>query len=139
LNISGLLETHYEPITFPLLFAIILVEKGKVKSIAWDNFCSWCSSKYCAGNTVNYDDEVVSGEGGNCFVPDSDCYVDIGDKDKVTGRSVNALCELSIYVAWYGTDSSGSNFQSAAYRFSRWSDAQMTNFTSVLMDEAARA
>jgi hypothetical protein len=39
-------------------------------------------------------------------------------------------------VAWYGTDSNGANFQSASTRFSRWSDAQMKNFTSVLMDEA---
>lgn len=64
--------------------------------MAWDNFCSWCDSRACRGNTVDYNDEQVSGEGGNCFVSDQDCFVAVSKNGQVLGESVNRLCELSV-------------------------------------------
>jgi hypothetical protein len=107
---------------------------------------------------VNYNNEQVGGLGGNCFLPDDDCY-----RSYATGNATsNELCELSVsesvlisflfyfivivvgfkissvlqvYISWIGTDADGKNFESGAYRFSRWTGAQISNYTTTLHDK----
>ena len=78
---SGLLG-----VTFPLLMAIIYVDKGKVTGITWDSSCGWCDADECGQSIYNFDGSLVA-EGGNCFVRDSLC-----DTDDGTTR----LCELNV-------------------------------------------
>lgn len=123
----------YKSVTFPLLVAIVIVDHGTVKNIVWDNTCAWCSSSHCLANTVDYNDKAVNGDGENCYLNDASCAKTTSDGTKTS----NALCELTVYIVWHGTDSTGTNFESAAARFSRWSAYQLGNFTSVLEHEIA--
>ena len=84
-------------VTFPMLFTIISVEGGKVKSVAWDNFCHWCKSDRCAQNTVNYDARLVMKIGSNCYLPDTDCFKYNG----VGNITSNQLCELTVSLSLF--------------------------------------
>eukprot|EP01039_Chlorochromonas_danica_P000767 gene767-832_t len=132
---SAVNSSAVHSITFPVLMAIITVEKGTVKSIVWDNQCSWCSNNHCKANTVNFDNQPVNTKGENCFVEDSECEETLSDNIFTT----NKLCELTVYITWHGTDSAGVNFESSAERFSRFSSTQVKNMTSTWKDEKVNA
>lgn len=84
---------------------------------------------------MNYDATLLSEIGPNCYLSDQSCFQAVtGGTKNQTGIS-NQLCELTVYLAWEGTDANGINFNSAAYRFSRWSTAQISNFTSSLEEK----
>eukprot|EP00981_Chlorochromonas_danica_P012968 scaffold5626_cov258-Ochromonas_danica.AAC.9 len=89
---SAVNSSAVHSITFPVLMAIITVEKGTVKSIVWDNQCSWCSNNHCKANTVNFDNQPVNTKGENCFVEDSECEETLSDNIFTT----NKLCELTV-------------------------------------------
>jgi hypothetical protein len=57
----------------------------------WDNFCKWCATDHCLPNTIHYDNQEVVGEGGNCFIHDSQCI-----HTSATNQTVNSLCELTV-------------------------------------------
>jgi len=118
-------------VTFPVLFVIVQVDHGKVKSVAWDNVCEWCDTNRCVQNTVNYDTSLIGGIGPNCYLPDTDCY----KFNNIGNVTSNQLCELTVYVSWEGTDVNGVNFGSMAYRVSRWSHTQLSNYTSTMEDK----
>ncbi|CAB1099068.1 unnamed protein product [Ectocarpus sp. CCAP 1310/34] len=102
--------------TFPLHTAIISVEEGEVTGISWDDGCHFCGSSQCEDNTYDYTGQLIGGEGNgqDCYWPDSDCL-----EDGVENQ-VSALCQLTVYVVWTGTDSKGNFFTSFAKRLSMY-------------------
>lgn len=121
-------DSEYGKITYPLLMAIITVEKGTVTSINWDGGCSFCETSKCTSSVYNYQGEVLSTLGNACFVQDN-----VGCLSPDGTSQTNSLCALNVYVVWTGTDSKGNNFMSSASRFSRLDPTQMTTITGSLM------
>lgn len=115
-----------EGITFPLLMAIIHVDKGKVTGINWDSTCSWCDPDQCSQSVHDFGGDVVA-DGGNCFVKDSACLSDVG---------TTRLCELNVNIVWTGTDSEERYFLSSTPRFSRLTAEQITDYTDRLDGES---
>lgn len=71
--------------------------------------------------------------GKSCFLPDADCAkTTTASGASAAGPATTELCELHVYVSWTGVDSKGRYLSSAASRFSRLLDTQLTNFTSTL-------
>jgi hypothetical protein len=101
------------------------------QSIDWDEGCKWCGDNECDSNTYYYNG-VPFTEGGSCALRDELCVV-----DGVVNATSNALCQLNVYVVWSGTDSRGQYFRSAASRFSRFLQTQVTQYTDILRDEVA--
>jgi hypothetical protein len=112
-------------ITFPLLFAIIHVHKGKVKKITWDDNCNFCDQGLCDFNMYTFEGTVITDTSitsKSCYIKDTTC----------TGNDVastNALCQLQVFVSWTGTDKNGRKFESAANRFSRLSVDNIVEYT----------
>lgn len=127
------MNTGGRGITYPLLMAIIFVDSGNVVSVLWDDTCNWCSSDHCSHNTMDYAGVNAPSFGGNCWLEDHRCYVS-GTSGNTT---VNALCDLRVYVVWTGTDSEGKYLSSAAGRFSRIDPTQLMYFTDEQMRLAA--
>lgn len=120
-------DSEYGKITYPLLMAIITVDKGTVTSINWDGGCSFCESSKCTSSVYNYQGEVLSNLGNACFVQDN-----VGCLSPDGTSQTNSLCALNVYVVWTGTDSAGNNFMSSASRFSRLDATQMATVTNSL-------
>ena len=84
--------------TYPMLMAVITVDKGVVTRIDWDDNCNWCggpSSKYCMSNTLSYEGELQRG-GKNCAVLDSSLSCERKPKLEIA-NTTTALCELSVH------------------------------------------
>ena len=47
------------------------------------------------------------------------------------------LCYVQVFVVWTGTDARGMYFKSAAARFSRFSETQVTQLTNLRAQTAA--
>jgi hypothetical protein len=115
--------------------AIVRVDAGVVKEVLWDDACNWCTDAYCAQNTYSYNGTEIANDGpGSCFVEDSSCVVSgsetFNPSSNVRTVSASPLCGLKVYVTWTGTDKNGFHFLSAASRFSRLSETQMTSFVN---------
>ena len=122
------------PVTFPLMMAIINVNKGKVQGIVWDDTeCSWCASNKCASNTYDFAGHPVANTGKACFLDDAECNI---NRFK-NGTIVSKLCQMTVFVVWTGTDSQGRYFRSAAARFSRLAAAQVAQVTDARKTTAA--
>jgi hypothetical protein len=109
---------------FPHLTAIIDVENGVVKGIAWDDACIFCGKSECEKNTFDFNgflgskDEFGQEVGG--------CYVTL-DKCKEALLDGRSDCDLILYTVWTGTDSNGVAFQSSAYRFSTFPAQELSD------------
>lgn len=116
-------------ITFPLQMVIINVDVGEVKSVVWDDTCNWCSHSSCAQNTYDYEPTaVITKEGKNCFVDDTQClYEDINNTTNKELTVTRDLCTINVYIVWTGTDKDGNNLMSGAERFSLIKKWQMEN------------
>ena len=122
------------PVTFPLMMAIINVNKGKVQGIAWDdNECSWCDTSKCASNTYDFAGNPVANSGKACFYDDADCNINRFKNGTVASK----LCQMTVFVVWTGTDSQGRYFKSAATRFSRLASTQITQIANARKATAA--
>lgn len=129
------LRIYYDPVkgrVFPFLTAIIDVDGGIVKGIAWDNACVFCSKDRCLENTYDFDgnlqsEEVLQGQSKGCYLDETECNAlqlaksDTCDKKgecKEEGCTCDSDCDIRIYVVWTGTDVDGNVFQSSSSRFS---------------------
>lgn len=130
------LRVYYDPVDsriFPFLTAIIDVDRGIVKGIAWDNACVFCSPERCLENTYNFDGVLATGLEGQskgCFLEKKECDAfqlakcdTCNAAGECTGEdctdcTCNNECDIRIYVVWTGTDIDGNPFQSSSSRFS---------------------
>lgn len=98
---------------YPYLTAILDVEDGIVKGIAWDDSCVFCQNNgRCEENTYDFTGNLTTGNGntGGCVVTKEEC-------DKLHANGENT-CDLKIYFVWTGSDVDGRILSSAG---SRWS------------------
>jgi hypothetical protein len=108
---------------YPHLTAVIDVEEGVVKGIAWDDACIFCSKSECEDNTFDFNGFLASDANqpvGGCFLSLETC--------KAYALEGRTDCDLILYTVWTGTDSNGVAFKSSSYRFSAfptqgWSDS----------------
>mmetsp|Transcript_12554 Transcript_12554/g.12640 ORF Transcript_12554/g.12640 Transcript_12554/m.12640 type:complete len:319 (-) Transcript_12554:146-1102(-) len=115
-------------ITFPLMMAIINVERGKVTGIAWDDDnCNSCDSNDCEANVYDFDGNLQSTKGRTCWMRDATCHLIRYEAVNETSLTSD-LCELNVYIVWLGTDSDGLHFSSSSARFSLLSQAQLIEF-----------
>ena len=118
--------------TFPVLFAEVGVEDGKVTGVSWDSGCYDCDadSRDCVKNEYNYDGSAYKHASKQCVVSDDTCA-------KSGGAKVSELCKLTIYVSWTGTDKDGRALLSQQRRFSRMERDQVATFVADLSKESA--
>lgn len=81
-------DDQVEGVTYPLLMAVIHVDKGDVTGITWDSTCSWCDTSQCGQSLYDFDGAEIP-DGGNCFVKDISCVSDSG---------TTRLCELNVRI-----------------------------------------
>lgn len=131
------LRVYYDPIDgriFPFLTAIIDVEGGIVKGIAWDNACVFCAPNLCLENTYNFDgvlqsQESLAGQSKGCYLAKQECDNIQVQKEKQctsagtcregqTECNCENNCDVRVYVVWTGSDVDGKPFQSSSSRFS---------------------
>eukprot|EP00904_Undaria_pinnatifida_P009121 jgi/Undpi1/5339/HiC_scaffold_2.g00620.m1 len=114
--------------TFPIHTAIITVDQGEVTGISWDDGCHFCGSANCEKNTYDYNGGTLLPDSGeDCFWLDSEC------NQEGTDAKVSALCQLTVYVVWTGTDAKGNYFTSFSKRLSMYADETVSSF----IDDAA--
>eukprot|EP00571_Detonula_confervacea_P012126 CAMPEP_0172313488 /NCGR_PEP_ID=MMETSP1058-20130122/20296_1 /TAXON_ID=83371 /ORGANISM="Detonula confervacea, Strain CCMP 353" /LENGTH=272 /DNA_ID=CAMNT_0013027145 /DNA_START=53 /DNA_END=871 /DNA_ORIENTATION=- len=98
---------------YPFLTAIIDVQDGVVRGIAWDDACIFCEKSQCVPNTFNFDGSVATTE--QISQPVGGCYFSINDcKGFVVDGSNN--CDLKLNVVWTGTDENGKVLLSSGSR-----------------------
>lgn len=74
-------------VTFPLMLAIIRVEKGIVKEIIWDDdSCSYCAPEYCFPNVHEFNGNMIPSLGKSCFKPDATCSFKSTNTTKINGK-----------------------------------------------------
>ena len=116
LDSSGAVQT-----VFPLMTAIISVDKGTVTGITWDDGCFFCdpAGSSCDENTFVNGTTLVgsSFSGKTCQAPLSEC----------SGSSCNGCCDMKLYVVWTGSDANGHKFLSAGSRFSRFQSYKLSS------------
>lgn len=100
---------------YPFLTAIIDVEDGVIRGIAWDDACVFCEKKECVANTYNFNGSVATADQTN--QPVDGCYL---TRDECMGFAATGSnkCDIKIYVAWTGTDADGNVLLSSGSRFS---------------------
>lgn len=133
-------------VTFPLMMAIIKVNKGTVTDIIWDDdSCSYCDPMYCFPNVHDFNGNIIPSLGKSCFKQDSTCTFTTSNTTKVNGQLVtttfpatSTLCELNVYVVWSGTDANGITFKSDSFRFSRMSGDQLKTFADTKNQDLIR-
>ena len=107
---------------YPFLTAIIDVDKGVVKGIAWDNACVFCSSNECSEISYNFNGEMLTDIGeptGGCGIRYETCLEALKDDPD--------HCDLTLYVVWTGTDADGKALESSLKRFSAFSARSLQN------------
>jgi hypothetical protein len=103
----------YDGKVSPFFTAIVHMNRGKVDRIQWDSGCATCSpanKNVCVpdGSPVRCSlDEYPENQCSDCAQPFDEC-------------SVAEQCVPRVYVAWLGTDSSGSPCTSASKVISRF-------------------
>lgn len=127
------LRVYYDPEddrVFPFLTAIVDVDKGRVKGIAWDNSCVFCSPDRCLENTYDFDGNLrldLGSQSKGCYVGKRECDVLHQNKSDSCnefgqcfeeGCNCDSECDIRVFVVWTGTDIDNNVFQSSASRFS---------------------
>jgi len=92
----------------PYWVAIINMQDGVPKSIQWDDGCYACSGDACINQT---------------------CAVDINSCYPIDPTS-QTDCDLKVYIAWFGTDSSGTYLTSAGKVPSRFLEYSVSSAVS---------
>lgn len=100
---------------YPYLTAIIDVQDGIVRGIAWDDACIFCEKAECVPNTYNFDGSVATTEQIN--QPVDGCYFSVQECIGFEADG-NDICDLKLFVVWTGTDVNGKVLLSSDSRFS---------------------
>jgi hypothetical protein len=104
---------------FPVYTAIIQTIKGVPTSITFDEGCFFCDSgsSECVQNAVQVNatkPNDLSYQKG-CITPSDSCVATAN----INNPDANS-CDLKLFIAWTGTDASGTYMQSAGRRWSRF-------------------
>lgn len=94
----------------PQLTTVIVLDGGKVSEIIWDKGCYSCSGDACIDK--------------NCGIKASECTTD------------SELCDLKIFVSWYGTDSDGDFLLSAGMRLSQFTSESASSYYNYVKNNA---
>jgi len=108
--------------TSNVLTAVLTLNNGKVQGITWDDGCYFCGDEDCFENSY-WDTKKTTLEGSNlktCAMPQTP------ETD-----------DLTIYVVWSGTDSSGNFCKSQSKRFSRFQAFSAKSYITSARDKAA--
>ncbi|GAB5033836.1 Hypothetical protein NocV09_01501510 [Nannochloropsis oceanica] len=114
--------------TFPILTAIINLDRGVVTGITFDNGCVLCNnSDRCVENTYDFLGELYSGVGAtsDCFLTDAECAANT--------QADPRACQLTVYVTWTGTDAKGNFLTSSSRRFSLFSSYSVNSYVNGLV------
>ena len=114
---------------FPQVTAVVVLKDGVVQGISWDEGCHMCASESeeCQANQffkgkhlMDADGQPLKGLGSGltCGVSREEC-------DKYPGA-----CDLTVYVAWTGTDKAGNYMKSSSKRFSRFRTGAVEKYWS---------
>ncbi|KAL7552765.1 hypothetical protein ACHAWF_016008 [Thalassiosira exigua] len=100
---------------YPYLTAIIDVQDGIVRGIAWDDACVFCEKAQCLANTYNFDGSPATQE--QIRQPVNGCYL---TNQECAGFALDGsgACNLRLHVVWTGTDADGKVLLSSDSRFS---------------------
>jgi len=104
---------------FPYLTAIVDVQDGVVKGIAWDDASIFCGQDRSDENTFDF-----SGQEAKPKEPTKGCFL-TRDECETLHAAGSSECDLTLYVVWTGTDSKGMYFKSSSRRFSAFSPKQI--------------
>lgn len=97
--------------TFNVITAIVIVDKGDIIDITYDDGCFFCDPNddtVCLLDTFSQNPPSI--------IQDEDyknCGLDVSTCD-------SSNCDLNFYVVWTGTDANGEFMRSAGMRFSRF-------------------
>jgi len=114
---------------FPHLTAIIDVNNGEVKGIAWDQACMFCSNARCLENTYDF-----SGDLRKLDEPTKGCFLKTAECDEIV-KNGGTECDLTLHVVWTGSDEAGKVLSSSKFRFSAFTGKQVK---SLFQDGVAR-
>jgi hypothetical protein len=124
---------------YPYLTAIIAVKNGLVTGITWDNACVFCGgfADECEDNTYSFTGALQTQESSGQET--KSCYESVADCTKAMKNATNVegqrLCDITLYVAWSGTDVDGKALQSQSYRFSEFPAGKLTDrLTQIIPD-----
>jgi hypothetical protein len=125
-------------LVYPYLTAIMDVRDGVVRGITWDNACVFCGgfADECEENTYSFTgllqtQETSGQETKSCYKPVAKCTEAMQSDDE----EVKRLCDITLYVAWTGTDVDGKALQSQAYRFSEFPVQALTDRLTQLIPD----
>ena len=90
-----------------------------MKGILWDEACMFCSDDKCLENTLYF-----NGTAATLNEPTRGCYKTREECDESV-RSGGNLCDLTVYVAWTGTDVDGKPMLSSNKQFSLFNPKQV--------------
>lgn len=114
------------------------VRDGEVRGITWDNACVFCGGfgDECEENTYSFTgalqtQETSGQETKACYESVAACTEALQSDDEDAKR----LCDITLYVAWSGTDVDGKALQSQSYRFSEFPVQSLTDrLTQIVPD-----
>mmetsp|Transcript_3079 Transcript_3079/g.5938 ORF Transcript_3079/g.5938 Transcript_3079/m.5938 type:complete len:400 (-) Transcript_3079:388-1587(-) len=101
------LRRYYDQTTkriYPYLTAILDVQQGLVRGIAWDDACVFCEQAECNANTYNLNGSLATTEEirqpvNGCSYSKNECRLFVKDGSDI--------CDLKLHVVWTGTDVDG--------------------------------
>mmetsp|Transcript_40377 Transcript_40377/g.126359 ORF Transcript_40377/g.126359 Transcript_40377/m.126359 type:complete len:206 (-) Transcript_40377:525-1142(-) len=79
-------------VTFPYMTIIVIMDKGKVDNLVWDDGCHFCSSGSCTQATYSFNGLI--GDNGDTSDFNDDCY--LLDSECVSGSAVSEACTLTV-------------------------------------------
>ncbi|KAK8795698.1 hypothetical protein WA158_000354 [Blastocystis sp. Blastoise] len=116
---------------YPILTAVISVEKGEVVAITWDDGCYSCQEG-CEQNSMYLEDgeiQIIQANDPKYSVwAGQSCYLD---------QSCDATkknCDLKLYIVWSGTDKDGRPLSSSNMRFSRFDGATLSSIYNTIVN-----
>ena len=92
---------------FPVITAVVVASRGVVMAVKFDDGCELCDYSACAPSAGA--DDVAAPRA--CSVPTSSC---------VPAGGGGSTCDLSLFIAWTGTDVDGAALESRSLVFSRF-------------------
>jgi hypothetical protein len=108
------------------LTAIIDVSSGLVNGIVWDDACVFCKSNRCLENTYDFFGNMTMESTTPGVGPTKGCYFTTEECNDIIAKN-GTECDLTLYVAWTGTDSLNKPLFSSSSRFSAFSQESVYN------------